>query len=132
MNAYYLYWVYNPATKLTKIGITENHKRRIEQIECACGCEVICIGLIESFFVNNIESLCLSVLSEYKTKGDWFSLNSKIPEMKWLRSLFMHENNFVIKKAIFKHNAFMEQYHEKNEKMFLFGLKYDNEELNCF
>ena len=84
----FFYWIYNPTTKLTKVGITDNYDRRFSQIENGCGCGIIPVGILVSDYADKLESLTLSVLSKHKTKGEWFSLSIEDLELDWLLNLF--------------------------------------------
>jgi hypothetical protein len=112
MNKQYLYWLYNPTTKLTKIGITENFERRYSQIECACGCDIVIIGAILSEFADKMESLCLAVLSKYRTKGEWFLIDRKTPEIQWLTYIFNQKKDAVVEDSIFYYAASLEHYYD--------------------
>lgn len=70
-----LYWLYNPTTKLTKIGITENLDQRLKQIENACGCEVKLVAYATFEHASITERFLLSLLSNCRTKGEWINCN---------------------------------------------------------
>lgn len=77
-----LYIVYNPITKLTKIGITVNIDRRIQELENSSGISLILsmyivlekgvdesAGYIEKFLHDNFK--------EKRKRGEWFKLSLK-------------------------------------------------------
>lgn len=73
-----LYILYNPLTKLIKIGISSSFERRLKQIENACGCDLVMICKIKCEYTQKIESFLLTIFSNLKVKGEWFDFSKYI------------------------------------------------------
>lgn len=71
----YIYAVYNPMTKLTKIGITEDLDRRVRQIERGIGGTIKILTWADVEFAAEMEKFIHALLSEYRTIGEWFELD---------------------------------------------------------
>lgn len=83
-----LYVFYNPDTKRTKIGISNNVYRRLCQIRNASGCPVYCVYITnldnEDLFFNVMAKLPATVkeledhlhnhFKEYRYIGEWFNI----------------------------------------------------------
>lgn len=86
-----VYVIYNPATRLTKIGITGNLSERKRNIETACGSELEVLlwllpepGYDES--AHYIEATLHAILKEKRARGEWFRLG--VRDIIQLRNVF--------------------------------------------
>jgi len=89
-----VYLVHNKITNLYKIGITKNWNERIRTIECATGCEIDLVILLElecNFDEKAIiiEKFIHNYYRDLRQRGEWFKLsNFNIREIKY----FFHQN----------------------------------------
>ena len=77
-----VYVVYNDLTKLTKIGITTNIKKRIRQLSNQNGCDIKLFQAIELEInydesANYIESKLHNYFKDKRKVGEWFDLSLK-------------------------------------------------------
>jgi hypothetical protein len=77
-----VYLIYNEITKLYKIGITSNIKKRHRDIENAIGCKTIIKTWIELLDEGDespelVEKLLFEYYSHKRKIGEWFQLNCK-------------------------------------------------------
>lgn len=84
----FLYIVLNPETKLTKIGISEDVYRRVDQIERGCGQSVQIIAFAEVENFMEMERFLHSVFDHKRCKGEWFDLKEK--EIDWLHNFWLN------------------------------------------
>jgi hypothetical protein len=74
-----VYALYNPLTKLTKIGMTYNVHNRFRQLVTQSGCSLNCIAVgfneIElDMKIGAIESYLHDKFKSYRVVGEWFNL----------------------------------------------------------
>lgn len=72
-----VYIIKNPITNLLKIGITNNIKRRVSQLQCASGCElevVYCTPVSDNS--KEIEKSLHLRFADFRQYGEWFNLES--------------------------------------------------------
>ena len=75
-----LYLLYNPTTKYTKIGITENLEERIIKLENTCGCNLKLISYAEIDHAFETERFLHATFDNYRVKGEWFSFTDRAYE----------------------------------------------------
>ena len=86
-----VYVIKNPTTGLIKIGISDNIKRRVSQLQCASGCElevVFCSPASDNS--REIEKLAHNRFTEFRQYGEWFNMPSD------LAVNFILDNQFVL------------------------------------
>lgn len=74
----YVYIIYNPSSRLYKIGSTKNHIERFKNMEFAIGTRVKRFYIskaIDNF--RGIESLTHDKFSKYRQLGEWFRFSYK-------------------------------------------------------
>lgn len=86
-----VYVLYNPITKLFKIGVSTNMKQRISNIQTSSGCNVYTVMVLEldPYYDENVytvESLLHKFFNKKRIKGEWFNLNIK--DIIQIRNLF--------------------------------------------
>ena len=71
-----VYVIHNPELNITKIGISENAERRLKDLQCACGCELVLFYNTEHLYNATLyESLSHTKLAEKRKIGEWFSVS---------------------------------------------------------
>ena len=79
----YVYFCYNPMTDLTKIGISQNIRNRINSISTGCGCRVSCVlalGYIPNGLRMNGKEAEVQIHSYFtrtRKVGEWFKLHDR-------------------------------------------------------
>jgi len=71
----HIYVIYNPYTKLTKIGVSSNLEKRLQSLSNACGVKLYCA--FKSKAVENathIESSLHNRFANHRQMGEWFSI----------------------------------------------------------
>ena len=74
-----LYVIRNTITGLIKIGVTNNIKRRISQLECATGCEletVFCSVVADN--TKEIEKELHQRFADFRQRGEWFDVDADL------------------------------------------------------
>ncbi len=76
----YIYVIYNPISKLTKIGITTNLQQRLSSISTMNGIriEIICTGTVFAEIDQSaiyIERFLHYTFKEFRMIGEWFNLS---------------------------------------------------------
>ena len=89
--AFCVYVIYNSVTKLYKIGITLDPKRRVQQLETSSGCKmetVLALELEEDYDepAKAIEDALHKFFNHKRQLGEWFSLDIK--DILSIRNLF--------------------------------------------
>jgi hypothetical protein len=70
-----VYALFNPITKLTKIGVTDNIETRKNTLELACGCRLELIHITRHLLRGEkYEVDAHRELSQYRVMGEWFNL----------------------------------------------------------
>jgi hypothetical protein len=74
-----VYALYNPLTKLTKIGMTYNVYQRFRQLVTQSGCNLKCVAVgfneVElDMKIGMIESYLHEKFKDYRVVGEWFNL----------------------------------------------------------
>ena len=89
-----VYILYNPTTNLSKIGITDNIKRRLRQLECSSGTK------IELFYhtellnkAKTIEKSLHLYFNSYRKEGEYFDIHPSLIKEKLL---FIIENLKIV------------------------------------
>lgn len=78
-NKQLVYVIKNPITNLIKIGVTNNIKRRRDQLECATGCElevVFCTPVSDN--AKEIEKNLHEKFADFRQRGEWFNLEASL------------------------------------------------------
>jgi hypothetical protein len=78
-NKQLVYVIKNSITGLIKIGITNNLKRRLNQLECATGCElevVFCSPVSDNS--KDLEKYLHTRFSDFRCRGEWFDVSSDL------------------------------------------------------
>ena len=82
-----VYVLWNPLTKMSKIGITMDLQKRVQQVQCACGCKLdICYSSHLISKARHYEGVLHDRFADHRTFGEWFDLDPKfiIPTVKKL------------------------------------------------
>ncbi|MDC7231870.1 MAG: GIY-YIG nuclease family protein [Spirochaetales bacterium] len=69
-----LYWLYNPLTKLHKIGSSDDVEFRVSKLEPANGTDLFLICTLESKCSYQLEKLIHKALENVRERGEWFSI----------------------------------------------------------
>lgn len=108
-NFNYLYVIFNPDSKLYKIGVTDNPIKRLSAIKCATGSDCEILKLFPE--MKLIETKLHRLLKEYRRNGEWFVKNNTIDKMvsgglsclleviKENNLLSLEEINLILEKA---------------------------------
>ena len=70
-----LYIVHNKSNGLTKIGITEDLRRRINQIDRSCGARVDLVSWAVIDHAESMEKFLHATFDAYRVLGEWFALD---------------------------------------------------------
>ena len=78
----YLYVLYCPLTKLTKIGITNNVRGRLRKLSCSIGSDVVTLLVLECQVgvdekPKDLEAYLHNYFKGKRKCGEWFDLNIK-------------------------------------------------------
>jgi predicted GIY-YIG superfamily endonuclease len=75
MSKKHVYIIVNPSTNYTKIGITDNIKRRLSQLSCASGVELVLYHHTELYErAKLIEKSLHSKFGSRRKKGEYFNI----------------------------------------------------------
>lgn len=78
----YLYVLYNPSTKLTKIGKTKSIKKRIMQLDSANGVRLIEVYTKECEDMHKVEKEYHERFKNHRKIGEWFDLGDNLSLIK--------------------------------------------------
>lgn len=86
-----VYVIFNYATKLYKIGVTKDPRRRIRQLKTSSGCNMEYVLIIELEYYYDepaviIEEALHAFFKHKRQKGEWFKLG--VRDLVAIRSLF--------------------------------------------
>lgn len=73
----YIYFLYSPKLKLTKIGFSSNIKKRQQQLKVSC-IDTILVYRIKTIMEYKYihEQLFHSIFQEHKVRGEWYDISS--------------------------------------------------------
>ena len=85
----FVYVVYNPKTKLTKIGRSTNPKSRIKSLAFGAGCDLKELAIVRVEDCSQVENMLHKKFNHARKMGEWFKLNEVETEelVKELESL---------------------------------------------
>ncbi len=89
----FVYLIYNPSSKLYKVGKTTNIEERLRQLKCQSGCFLELLGYIEleedcDESSEYLERYIHKLFKSKRVLGEWFSLNIK--DVLFLKALMFH------------------------------------------
>lgn len=83
-----VYLMFNPLTKLTKIGVSDNVEARKTSLEMASGCRLEIIYTTKHLLCGEkYEADAHKALSQYRVLGEWFNLPSHKDAIATIESL---------------------------------------------
>lgn len=84
---HYIYMIYCEETGLTKIGITDNPKRRIREIssDCAFDVELLATWIVSKELSRGFEAMLHEAFSYCRHHGEWFKIDA--PERRELSGM---------------------------------------------
>jgi len=94
-----VYVIYNRKFKMTKIGFSNNPKRRLETLQTACGCELqlyYCSKQIYNY--AEVESNMHSLYSDKRGLGEWFYMEPKQAAVRLKQMVIDKEECRIIEK----------------------------------
>ena len=71
----FVYVVYNPKTKLTKIGKSINPKSRIKSLALGAGCDLKELAIVRVENCSQVENMLHKKFNHARRVGEWFKLN---------------------------------------------------------
>lgn len=73
MKEQYTYFIYNPATKLIKIGVSNNILKRVRALSTSSGIQLELLFYIEA----NLEEHLHILYNNHRMIGEWFKISKK-------------------------------------------------------
>lgn len=74
-----VYVIYNPLTKLSKVGFTTDIVKRVSSIECASGMKVVlCYTTIPVYLYGKLEMWMHEEFANDRKIGEWFSTDKSV------------------------------------------------------